>query len=525
MSDAHRVAIVGFGPKGLFAAERLAHEAQRADASMQVTIFEPHPVIGAGPVYDPRQPRFLRMNFASKHVNLWDPARGEGESGPSLVEWTLKRTDAASDPDGYAPRAVVGEYLHESAIRVLDQLSRSARVHVDPCEVRRVSRVPGGWQVAATDGRTLEVDDVLIATGHGSQLADPGRPPADAVVYPVGRELGPDRIPAGSTVALRGMALTALDAVVTLGRRTPDTRPERVVAFSRTGRPMLPKLASPLSRERIDGILEPARQTLRDASSTGAVGRAVVQGASFLLASMGRHQNAAASVLHVIMSDARQPTRRTVPDTALRRAIAIARGDRCWNAERALGEAWRFLYPDVVAWHAGHRLAHRDRAVFRRLCTELERLAFGPPVQVAEEFMQGVDDGWIDLAVAVNPTLEKRRRGWRVSTPRKRVDTDLLIDAVLPGAGIAPNPSPLFQHLLDDGHLRVRKGWPGVEVALDATAIGITGEPTTGLSVVGRPTEGSVLGNDTLDRTLHPHAALWACRVTARAGQHRLQLS
>jgi hypothetical protein len=40
---------------------------------------------------------------------------------------------------------------------------------------------------------------------------------------------------------------------------------------------------------------------------------------------------------------------------------------------------------------------------------------------------------------------------------------------------------------------------------------------TPGLAAIGRPTEDSVIGNDTLSRTLHPLADRWARRVLERS--------
>ena len=51
--------------------------------------------------------------------------------------------------------------------------------------------------------------------------------------------------------------------------------------------------------------------------------------------------------------------------------------------------------------------------------------------------------------------------------------------------------------------------------------IGRDGAPTPGLSAIGRPTEDSVIGNDTLGRTLHPHADRWARRVSASVAAGR----
>ena len=70
-----RVAIAGLGPKGLFALERLLDHARSLESAMrmQIDVFEPHPVPGAGPIYDPAQPEYLRMNFAAGQIDMWWP--------------------------------------------------------------------------------------------------------------------------------------------------------------------------------------------------------------------------------------------------------------------------------------------------------------------------------------------------------------------------------------------------------------------------------------------------------------------
>ena len=65
---------------------------------------------------------------------------------------------------------------------------------------------------------------------------------------------------------------------------------------------------------------------------------------------------------------------------------------------------------------------------------------------------------------------------------------------------------------------RIIAGRRGLEVADDASCIDAGGNLTRGLSAIGRPTEDSVIGNDTLSRSLHPHAERWAQRVVERCG-------
>jgi hypothetical protein len=75
----------------------------------------------------------------------------------------------------------------------------------------------------------------------------------------------------------------------------------------------------------------------------------------------------------------------------------------------------------------------------------------------------------------------------------------------------------LLSRLIVEGHARILAGGRGVEVRYDGSCLNADGAVTAGLATIGRPTEDSVIGNDTLDRALHPLADHWACRVVQRA--------
>ncbi|MEJ7876685.1 MAG: FAD/NAD(P)-binding protein, partial [Solirubrobacterales bacterium] len=198
--DPLRVAIVGLGPKGLFALERLVqHTRALGEGALEVTVYEPHPVPGAGPVYDPGQPDYLRMNFAAELVDMWP--RGAG-GGPSFSEWRLEVPGLATD--AYPPRADVGRYLADGFERVSASARKSMSLELCPEDVTALAPSSRGWSVTAS--RSREYDDVLIATGHAwswdGELSSTHPPPADIVpkVFPVEQELSSERIPAGATV-------------------------------------------------------------------------------------------------------------------------------------------------------------------------------------------------------------------------------------------------------------------------------------------------------------------------------------
>ncbi|MGH2898334.1 MAG: FAD/NAD(P)-binding protein, partial [Solirubrobacteraceae bacterium] len=123
-----RVAIIGLGPKGLFALERLCDHARalRPDAAIAVDVYEPHPAPGAGPVYDPTQPAYLRMNIADDAVDMWWPGDGAVPAAErrSFAAWR----GAAGDGAAYSPRGDVGRYLTDGLARVLRHAPPRVRV-------------------------------------------------------------------------------------------------------------------------------------------------------------------------------------------------------------------------------------------------------------------------------------------------------------------------------------------------------------------------------------------------------------
>ncbi|MEQ9337541.1 MAG: FAD/NAD(P)-binding protein, partial [Miltoncostaeaceae bacterium] len=211
-----RVALVGMGPRGLFALERLVHHAAATATALDVDAYEPHPAAGAGPHYDPAQPSFLRMNLPSGAVDMWPAGTG---AGPSFVEWAAA-SGAPVDRDGHAARSLVGRYLSDGLARVLDAAGRAGvAVRVRDERVRGIERGGPFWAVHAGAGgaaRPDAYDEVLLCTGHAPARPGRGMDPAAARVargvYPVGRCLGEGEVPAGARVAVRGMALTFMDA-------------------------------------------------------------------------------------------------------------------------------------------------------------------------------------------------------------------------------------------------------------------------------------------------------------------------
>ena len=209
------------------------------------------------------------------------------------------------------------------------------------------------------------------------------------------------------------------------------------------------------------------------------------------------------------------PSDEPPPAQAIEQSLAVGSGSATPDVPWALGHTWRTLYPAIVSRLGGDGLAERDWPAFLRLSAEMERVAFGPPALNAAKLLALLDAGLVDLTHVrgAGPVGAHGRTVLRSERGEQAVD--VVIDAVLPGPG-ARGHAGLLEHLVAAGHARIPSGRRGLEVTADARCRGVDGRGTPGLSAVGRPTEDSVIGNDTLSRSLHPQADRWARRVARR---------
>jgi uncharacterized NAD(P)/FAD-binding protein YdhS len=561
-----RVAIVGLGPKGLFALERLLDHTGRggARASLDVDVFEPHPAPGAGPVYDPRQPAYLRMNIAADQLNLWsaDNAAVPPSERLAFTEWRRSQGPVEGLASArYPPRALVGRYLADGFERIRRRVPRGMRLALLPLEVRAAHTDGTSWTVVAADGSTRVYDEVLVTVGHGTGAApaEPESWPHAASlipgVFPVARWLTADRVPPGSAAVVRGFALTFLDAALALtegrgGAFEADAHPHRlryvpgagdvgvILPVSRTGRPMLAKPQPELAAS------VPELEEIARSGSERVL--ALPEGLDLRVDLLPILADAVAA--NLLAANPRRPEGerpRRVADAArdwlstacdgfppvaahhaaddVERSLDVGSGLRPPDLPWALGHTWQSLYPALVERLGGTGLSHRAWPAFRRLAAEMERVAFGPPPVNAAKLLALIGAGTIDLDHVRGSRITTTNGVTSIGAGHARRTVDVVVNAVLPGPGVRDSGPGLLERLTADGHARVAPRRRGLEVTRDAACVGRDGRRTPGLSAAGRATEDWVIGNDTLNRSLHPHLDRWAQRIVRahRAGLPR----
>ena len=504
-----RVAIVGAGPKGLFAAERLAAHLTVSDAAASITVFDPQPP-GWGAGYDADQPHWLRLNVNAAIVDM-DGGRNTGVSLglPDFAEW--RRGAGETEPlDPFPPRATVGHYLAHCWGQLLERVPARVRLRHVARRVDRLDAIGDGWLIDHE-----YYDEVLMCTGHAQDWPGAlrhgwaGPAPLVPQVYPVRTWLTSAAVPAGGTVVCRGAALTFIDACLSLtegrdgrfdrnGYHRSGSEPSRIVPVARRGgfmevkpQPDGPLAALPLEQFRRRGLA-------RCAEAGGQVD--VVLAAVWQTA--GDYLCVAAGGAVSVPPVGVVPPPDDDPVTALRRSLRVAMGECRPGLAWALGQAWRDLYSGVVRALGHQQVTQSAWSSFASAAAALEPIAFGPPPVNAAKLLALCDAGLVDASFLAGRWSDALH------------DADVVIDCVLPPPGLVEGE--LAADLMERGLVAKAAGRRGVSVAPDATCLTSDGTPIGGLAALGRLTEDVVIGNDTLSRTLHPSAARWAQRVDAR---------
>ncbi|MEO6857268.1 MAG: FAD/NAD(P)-binding protein [Solirubrobacteraceae bacterium] len=232
-----KIAIVGLGPWGICALERIVTTARgglRPGLEVEVHIVEPE-VPGSG-VYDVSQPDYLLLNNPCGQLSLYPFADEDYQPcyNVGLFDWAVEQgyrwvgDRCVIDPSGtpiephhFLPRRLMGEYLQWFYHALVAGAPSSMEILYHPwAAVDIVGRRNGCEEVRLENGRTVVVDQVIVTSGHTANASSSeGRSRSGELSpYPVTAYV--DRAPAGTTIGVSGMGLVALDVVtaLTLGR-------------------------------------------------------------------------------------------------------------------------------------------------------------------------------------------------------------------------------------------------------------------------------------------------------------------
>lgn len=534
-----RLAIVGGGPRAVYALECLARRQDRQAATLPecIDIYEPHELLGTGSAYEVDQPDWVLLNLPIDVVDIGALPSAAGPTRSALAESMAIWSGGSGRPDEdyYPPRSHAGRYINELAQVCIDRLS-TTRVNHLRREVVAVERAGDGFVVRTGSGVAF-YDSVLLVTGHSRRWSgqldrSPGGTSPVFGALPLKRLSAAAALRRPRRACLRGASLTAIDAVLALtegvgGRFVTGPDDSRMFTYvpgpidviltmvSRTGRLMTVKTESNvLQRYRISEVAAPGLAAFV-AAGRADVGDLVRAMAVDLLRSVGRSWSNKGGEQPESRVD-RALTELVNVDPIdfdpgdgydrLRRSLQVAQGLLEPDAGWAIGQAWRCAYPTLIRLqriiNEGESTATLRWPAYGQFAPELERLAFGLPPANARKLLALMEAGRLSVVSLSNEPF---------ATVAGR--HDFVVDAVTAPPGVRRIEDPLWKQLIRDGLVEVAPYGRGLLIDDAAGCIGADGSVTPGLFAVGRMTEDVVLGNDTLSRILHPDLEEWASRL------------
>lgn len=176
-SSPYSIAIVGCGPRGISVLERLAvllsssqKDGRQYSENLVIHVIDAIE-IGAGRIWSKNQPSWLLMNTPARETTMFSGSPDEYEArpgaGPSLSQWWLEFDHLNAEPDGLAPRAVYGKYLHFVFKQIVDNLSKYATVNLvedTAIDLRRTADMR--WKIILQKHPELIANRVVLTTGH-----------------------------------------------------------------------------------------------------------------------------------------------------------------------------------------------------------------------------------------------------------------------------------------------------------------------------------------------------------------------
>ena len=534
-----RLAVVGFGPRGLGAIEALATKSEESRHHIQIDIFDPVEHPGAGPNFDPDQSDECILNIPIRLLDI-DPPDLVSQHIQAFSDWSAK----AYEPNDFPPRSDVGAYLNARFKAVCDATAGRFDVIRYRSRVTHLKTSDDGWFLQAGKSEFGPYAEVLLTQGQPETAPDEQLERWGAYAnthdldlinaYPASDLLNAAQDWTDKTVAIRGLGLSTFDVVRLLTKglggtfldgeyRASGKEPRAILPFSLTG---LPPAAKPATQEIDDHFNTTDEETcaFEDAlaRATALTPKVAIQTIyDALIAPILRISSDCSGSLS--SGDVRrwfeverdspgaQDTRDTVE--AFKSDIDMAHGRIPPSIGYIVGQIWR-KWQNIIRQGFNPITIQADTATAIIAFDEgLKRFSYGPPVSASEEMLILIEQGLVCVSVVDDPDILLEHDGWRISDRDDEVFASVMIDAVLPSPDLDAITDPLVSSCISNNHMHAFADGFGASTISNGELYGMGSD---GLCMLGRLTLGSVIAVDSLHDCFGASTKRWADGVIAR---------
>jgi len=569
MTAVRKIGIIGIGPRGGYALEKLILELVERNglSNIHLSLFESTGNFGNGQVYGVNQNSSNWINITERILELAprkaiDTNTLKIASFPSYQDWVDKDFAAVAKDtiDTYPPRAQIGKYLSQRFQSLAKPLIQSNIVALYKEQVNELKLVGQDYvQIITNTNRYEELDEILLTIGHQTTELDQQLLDWSLIAknketislfespYPVINYLDHENLNSKSIIGIRGFGLAMIDVVraiaETFGRctivnektRLTTYQPEAkktpiLVPFSLDGLPPAPK---PLNA-KIDKWFEPTeaailkfeeeignRQIQREAASPHFLITAFAPIAATIYSELPNAinpQNLSKIAIEDLIvqwledQSFEHPLvtpRKQAARKSMEEFVDMAIGKNAISLDYCIGQVWRHCQPSIYKQLSFNACSDKVFAEIIELDESTKRYSYGPPVESIQQLLALEKSGVLNLDLVNDPTIELTEEGWQFNLGDTAITATIMIDSVLDSPKIKLVKSPIVKNMLSDDLIKVVHDNLGVETDENGYLISNNNRKLP-IALLGRLAKGTIIGVDAILECFGDRPQLWS---------------
>lgn len=569
-----RVGIVGGGPKGTYAIERLSSiwHSHLPDEKLEIVCFNNDVHFASGPNYLPDQPDYLLINYSLGNVNFWteepDQLVDDRTSLLDFINIYREKSGPEARPDEFCSRALTGIYLQHSLCQVISSLPDTIRVQLVPNAVTSIDFNGGELALTSEMQKVHSFSEVILCTGHSYSFQDEmsqrlRKQRANLIyvehIYPIAQLNNTGFT--GKDIFIQGMGLTFVDAVLGLtegmGGRFDSSEnsmvyipsglePATIYPFSRSGLPMLARKAGGsetlclayFTDKFTENLLVTGNKIDFDSDIYPVIEKEYRY--QFVRNLLTKYDG----LFHsgdLSLEELEGLAQSTIPDFTpfdlenfllptsnlkfghnevidyLEQSISPDHFSLVVQSTQEMSAVWRAIYPKFSMLYkfgalSGESHKQVDRVYFRKF----QRVSYGPPIWNMRKIQALAKANIIRFDIGNAPSLivneETQKFEIRSQNLPERIESKILINARIAKMADINSHPPIYKHIHDQYGISLyqNEDYSPGCFNLDKKGALLT---VKGVTLNGTPTEGWTLDNESLSRTNNNFITPWAKKI------------
>ncbi|MBC3846407.1 FAD/NAD(P)-binding protein [Winogradskyella echinorum] len=561
------LAIIGMGPRGLYALENLLTQLAKTNQAIEILVFEACELPGSGNVWNHNQPDTNWINITERALSGLKERPQINYNNilidgfPSYHNW-CDFSQTSEDPDQFPPRRKLGIYLNERFNSIAKALRAYDRFKVINSKIIAIELNENYTVKIESTKNTWLCNDVLLTVGHQPTKPSKQLEKWEAHVntfhdlklfnepYPV-TELDHIRNKEHIVIGIRGFGLAMIDVMRYLAvnnygnfKVTDSSTLETVyyktkeqnlklVPFSLDGLPMGPK---PLN-ENIDNWYKPNASQLdfirnkieaftnteKDANTIdfliqplAEIGAQIFEQLNNKAVDHSLNSDTLKSVILDFLSDA-DYSHHLIQNSnistynLIRSYVNMALGNTKISLDYCIWQVWRHCQPMLYKTISHAKLSNETMNKIIDLDERSKRFSYGPPLESLQQILALADAKVLDLDYTNNPDIKLTENGWELKNKaNKTLVCDIMVNSVLDSPQLLKINSPLIVNLLKNELIQPVHTDLGIETQDDGYVVSDDKNKQVPIAILGRIVKGSVLGVDAILECFGKRVEDWA---------------